>query len=60
MPKVNEDYYLGDGLYARLDPSRQIEIYSSNGMSKTNVVYMEPEVLRAFLVWLSIPDAQAK
>lgn len=40
--------YLGDGLYADYD-GYQIEVYASNGLRKTNVVYFDPDVLRAFI-----------
>lgn len=43
-----KDTYLGDGLYASYD-GWQIEIYASNGREKTNRVYLEPAVLKAFL-----------
>lgn len=39
-PKLPEDY-LGDGVYARLDPSGQIELYTLEGMQ----IFLEPEVL---------------
>ena len=47
-PPQPEPVYLGDGLYADFD-GFQIELYSSNGMMKTNQVYLEPSVLTAFL-----------
>lgn len=53
MPKLGEDVYLGDGLYARLDESRTVELYASNGIEKTNSVFLEPEVLEAFKKWLA-------
>jgi hypothetical protein len=45
---MDSDTYLGDGLYAAFD-GWQIELYASNGRNKTNVVYLEPGVLAAFL-----------
>jgi hypothetical protein len=42
---------MGDGLYAAYD-GWQIELYSSNGLRKTNRVYLEPAVLAAFLRWV--------
>ena len=47
-PPQPEPVYLGDGLYADFD-GFQIELYASNGMYKTNQVYLEPSVLTAFL-----------
>jgi hypothetical protein len=43
-----DDVYLGDGLYASFD-GYQIELYASNGICKTNQVYLDPHVLAAFL-----------
>ena len=45
------DTYLGDGLYAAFD-GWQIELYASNGIKKTNQVYLEPAVLGAFLRYI--------
>jgi hypothetical protein len=42
-----EPVYLGDGLYAAFD-GWQIELYASDGIQKTNQVYLEPAVLVAF------------
>jgi hypothetical protein len=43
--------YLGDGLYAEYD-GYQIELYASNGVTKTNIVYLDSHVLHAFLNWI--------
>ena len=40
--------YIGDGLYADFD-GWQIELYAYNGVNKTYVVYLEPDVLVTFL-----------
>jgi hypothetical protein len=40
--------YLGDGLYAEFD-GWQIRIFAHNGVNSTNVVFLEPDVLAAFL-----------
>jgi len=37
---------LGDGLYADFD-DWQVELFASNGIEKTAVVYLEPELLDA-------------
>ena len=47
-PPLPEPVYLGDGLFARFD-GYQVELYASNGIAKTNVVYLDPGVLNAFL-----------
>lgn len=51
--------YLGDGLYADYD-GYQIELYASNGVEKTNAVYLEPGVLAAFQAFVAdIHNAKA-
>lgn len=39
--------YLGDGLFARYD-GFQIELYASNGIEKTNQVFLNDQVLERF------------
>ena len=46
-----EPVYLGDGLYADFD-GYQIELYASNGIEKTDRVFLEPAVLRAFFEYV--------
>ena len=46
----HEDVYLGDGLFASFD-GWQVELYASNGVCKTNQVYLEPSVLKSFLTY---------
>lgn len=50
---MNEDthVYLGDGAYARYD-GYNLVVYTSDGQAVTNEVYLEPEVLAAFLRFL--------
>jgi hypothetical protein len=43
--------YLGDGLYVAMDRG-DVEIYSHDGIRKTNQVFMDGYVLNAFLNWL--------
>jgi hypothetical protein len=40
--------YLGDGLYAEFD-GWQIRLFAHSGVNSTNVVFLEPDVLAAFL-----------
>ena len=47
----DEETYLGDGLYAKFD-GRQFEIYASDGFRKTNRVFLEPDVLAAFIRYI--------
>ena len=48
----NEATYLGDGLYAEFD-GYQFEVYASNGLSKTNRVFMEPSVVTSFFEYVA-------
>jgi hypothetical protein len=47
MQILNEKVYLGDGLYAEFD-GYQIELYASDGIGKTNRVFLERAVLQSF------------
>ena len=49
----NEEEYLGDGAYARLDSCGDVVVYTSNGMQVTNEVVLEPHVLQTFERWLA-------
>jgi hypothetical protein len=51
--------YLGDGLYAEFD-GFQVKLYASNGVTHTNVVYLEPGVLQSFLTWIAQVKALAR
>ncbi len=51
-PPASELAYLGDGLYVDFD-GYQIELYASNGVSKTNQVYLDPSTLQAFLDYVN-------
>jgi len=53
MTDENEEEYLGDGAYARLDSRGWVVIYTSNGIHTTNEVVLEPDVLHAFERWLA-------
>jgi len=44
----NRKAYLGDGLYAEFD-GYQIEVYASDGMSKTNRVFFDRGTADAFV-----------
>jgi hypothetical protein len=47
----NHATFLGDGLYADFD-GYNVEIFASNGIIRTNRVFLEPCVLEAFLRWV--------
>lgn len=45
--------YLGDGVYAQSEPlGIGVILTTDNGVSETNRIYLEPEVLDAFLHYL--------
>lgn len=52
---MNEPEYLGDGVYVRknLTENETVVIYTSAGGSPTNIIYFEPQVLRALKEWLA-------
>jgi hypothetical protein len=47
LESIREPVYLGDGLYAEFD-GWQVRLYAHNGISSTNQVFLEPDVLVAF------------
>ena len=60
MRSPSDDVYLGDGLYAAFDGYR-IELYASDGIHKTNWVYLEPGKLEAFLRYVeNLKEAHTK
>jgi hypothetical protein len=42
---VIEPTYLGDGVYAEADQNGCISIYTSNGLTQSQHIWLEPEVL---------------
>ena len=51
MTSTRSADYLGDGLYVRLTGD-MVELYTSNGLSELDHVFLEPEVLARFLEWV--------
>lgn len=43
--------YLGDAVYAGFD-GRMIELWTSNGIVKTNRIFLEPEVVQRLLDYI--------
>lgn len=43
--------YLGDGLYVKSDDNL-VELFTHDGIGKTNQVFLEPAVLKSFIAWL--------
>lgn len=48
----DKDQYLGDGLYASYD-GYQLRLYTSDGISVTNEVFLEPLVYTALLEYVA-------
>lgn len=44
--------YLGDGVYAHVDELARVVLQTGDGLRMTNTIFMEPEVLASFLVYL--------
>lgn len=56
---MKSNVYLGDGLYVNFD-GYQIELYASDGIQKTNQVFLDPNVLRAFNAYTSVLEEAMK
>lgn len=44
--------YLGDGVYADVDEHGQVVLTTENGITVTNTIVLENEVIRNFLTFL--------
>jgi hypothetical protein len=55
--EIKGSSYLGDGLYA-IFADGQIELFASNGLAKTNQVYLEPQVLANFEAYVAALKAK--
>ncbi|MGH9341470.1 MAG: hypothetical protein ACRD1R_18255 [Acidobacteriota bacterium] len=44
--------YLGDGVYVDITQFGAIRLTAEDGIRVTNTIFLEPEVLKAFLEWL--------
>lgn len=47
-----DEVYLGDGVFARVDTTGQIRVYTSDGQAETNTIFFEPEVYVALVKWI--------
>lgn len=47
-----EKMYLGDGVYAHIDDIGQVVLTTENGVSITNTIVLENEVISCFLIYL--------
>lgn len=39
--------YLGDAVYVKLDPSGQLRLFTTDGRTTQNEIFLEPEVYRS-------------
>lgn len=46
------EHYIGDGVYVKVD-GFGIEMYTSDGIDKTNIIYLEPQVALNFIAWFN-------
>lgn len=44
--------YLGDGVYVERDEWDSIKLTTENGITITNTIYLDPEVLKALMSWV--------
>jgi hypothetical protein len=43
--------YLGDGVYAERDENGRVVLTAENGISASDTIYLEPEVLQQLIEW---------
>ena len=53
-----DEIYLGDAVYARRTPYREIELYTSNGAVTTNQITLDTTVVKNLLNWLKESDSE--
>jgi hypothetical protein len=51
--------YLGDGVYVRLDLAAGVWLTTEDGISETNAILLEPDVLENFVRWLNARGIRA-
>jgi len=44
--------YLGDGVYACIEDG-MVKLTTEDGITTTNTIYLEPDILAAFMTWVS-------
>jgi hypothetical protein len=52
--------YLGDGVYAELTPFGEIVLTTEDGISATNTIVLDSQVLLAFERWIAKLKEQAQ
>lgn len=51
-PSRHFETYIGDGAYVYMNDAAQIILYTSNGLTETNRIALESQVLTAFEDWI--------
>ena len=51
--EISNKTYLGDGVFVKCADNWFVVLSTENGISITNQVYMEPDVVKAFKAWLA-------
>lgn len=54
---MNTKSYLGDGCYVEMEHG-MVKLTTENGICATNTIYLEPDVLDAFVLWLGIKEGE--
>lgn len=52
LDELDNKLYLGDGVYIGTDQRGLTWLYTYNGITVTNEIALEPEVIEAFKLWL--------
>lgn len=50
--------YLGDSVYADIDSSNRVVLTTENGISISNEIILEQEVINNFTLWLAKIDSE--
>jgi len=51
-----EPTYLGDAVYVKTNSYGQVVLFTHNGISELDTIYLEPEVIAKFQAWLKLKD----
>jgi hypothetical protein len=49
---MNNKHYIGDGVYVEIEPWGDVVLTTENGISTTNRIVLEPEVLKEFELYI--------
>ena len=54
MSKPRAKLYLGDGVYAEMSADGYLALTTENGVSVTNTIYLEPEVIESLYDYIDM------